>query len=770
MSILKKALDYPFLFSGLIIISLCYGIHAFTKLVILFFLIIALLLPLILFSRRAFLISIRIKIRLIVFFVLFSTGCWMYCCLTVDGVKKNSSSSEISSLNRVIASFFPSRGGFESIKSFDSNYDEEQFTLLYYSWQIAVVSFVSMLLYSTFFGLYGVGHVKRWLNFRIKAIFKIKKRVAWIFWGNSEAARVLAQSISEKGQLIIFQVARDSLEGEEMTKNMVLNLYKHQKSVAVFLDGLPDERYDEFSEGERIYLNDIDVYSNHHFILGENSRFNVRLAKAIVNARKLNGFMDIVHIYVRLENSSDEEQFGEWLDIAFKNETNVIIHIVREAQLLAEKYIGKYPLLAGPYPLIEGNGKTGIGHFVEGFEEVRILMIGFGWRGQELVNAFIENSRFISSDKINTLPFAVEIITNDENCIRSYRRKTGGTFDCYNLSTPFGVLDVNSEEFDKTVLGNIKRLLSYGRIVISMGDDELNLSIARRIIKFVKLNGYFIDKGKLFVQIKSDEIYNRLIDVNGDNIPAFSNIIFFGMWKEIFSYENIIEKEDKNELSMWLNWYYSYQGAYESLAAQNHWSSPRDAIGKEMKNGEVFPSILQQWRRTEWFDKRSTFASCVGQNNLLNLLGYEIVGDDDLRPKENLLIEDDVALLLARNEHERWVSFMQTHGVLPWDLKLPEIGTVKERLGGTLKANCRKIIGRHAAIVSFDDLPKVDCIINKVNGQQSMIDDANFTGQGCGIGLQNNLQWNDLKFVYWIPALVKLCGKKIVRLRNKKQS
>ena len=82
----------------------------------------------------------------------------------------------------------------------------------------------------------------------------------------------------------------------------------------------------------------------------------------------------------------------------------------------------------------------------------------------------------------------------------------------------------------------------------------------------------------------------------------------------------------------------------------------------------------------------------------------------------------------------------------------------------------RKQIGRHAAIVSFDELPKVDSTIAKFNNPSLNVREENYVGRGReGLdGFEKGLQWNDEKFVRWIPELMRLCGKKIVRMQSYK--
>jgi hypothetical protein len=182
---------------------------------------------------------------------------------------------------------------------------------------------------------------------------------------------------------------------------------------------------------------------------------------------------------------------------------------------------------------------------------------------------------------------------------------------------------------------------------------------------------------------------------------------------------------------------------------------------------------VEKWRKTVWFDKSSTLASCRGQRNLLSLFGFETADESDDRFSENDAFQKIIADpknksmidMLARNEHFRWMAFMRTHGVLPWDLVSPDMGTVKN-ISNQIKANCRIQIGRHAAIVAYDELPTVNYEIAKFINPTTDATKEDYIGRGSGDGLENNLQWNDIKFIYWIPELTQLCGKKIVKIKS----
>lgn len=321
-SLFKWIMDHPITMS-LAGFTLAIAMNVWLAVVVVasFLLLVSTLFMSVTMSRRAYLLSQDVKVRWMLFLFVFVSGWVMYGRIGIDDTSC-SWGNRLSEVNRVIAAFFPSRGGFElegggevsgqysltntvsalitnsvsrlgeskrnndayCVKSHseallrtetDEISDESKF--LYYAWHFCAVSFVSMLLYSVFFGLYSIGYMKRLWDFRIRREFNLD--LAYTFWGDSEAARVLAKSVTENGHKAIFQIARDSFREGDITKNMVLNLFKYQKCAVVFVAGLPDENHDEFSEGERIHLDVADVYSDHHFILGENTRFNVRLGQ-----------------------------------------------------------------------------------------------------------------------------------------------------------------------------------------------------------------------------------------------------------------------------------------------------------------------------------------------------------------------------------------------------------------------------------------------------------------------------------------------------------
>ena len=177
----------------------------------------------VIFSRKAYLVSQKVHLRIIVFATLFITGCLIYWHIPVDDISVGVSNElrGLSAVNRVFATFFPSRGGFETVKTvetknnsrsnfmgvvsgnvcdFTSNSTEiaakksdnhllkgsknceskesvdsqcQTMRFLYYAWHLCVVCFVSMLVFSAFLGLYCIGTVKRRWDYIIARLINI---------------------------------------------------------------------------------------------------------------------------------------------------------------------------------------------------------------------------------------------------------------------------------------------------------------------------------------------------------------------------------------------------------------------------------------------------------------------------------------------------------------------------------------------------------------------------------------------------------------------
>ena len=662
------------------------------------------------------------------------------------------------SMNRTASAFFPSRGGYEQVTGTDSR-RQAWWKLLYYGFHLMIILFVAELLYSIFGQLFGNKFQRWWIRLSLYRWWR-GGRELYVFWCDSEAARVLAEDIHARGNVDILFLLPGDLKHDEQTRDTV-GWLSRKGYIVDFVNGLPGRKRDnccDDSEGGKRYAKAIelepeDLFGCRHFILGEDSGYNVLLADAIVRSCKENssrralsaGPMDI---YVRVESSVGDAVLNGWADNMSKSLPNVMIHLVSETDRMAEAFIGEHPLLWGrSSPLITSDFASGYAH-----GEVKLLVIGFGNRGQALLNVMIENGQFLLDDKGATVPFSAEIVDAKQEAWDQYCERSPEVPLAYAVR--FCPLDALGGEFRAKYLDS-EAIFEYGRIVVCTGDDELNLGVGSMIRKRFATAGRPLEEERLFVQLQSKEVLVR----SEAAVGQVEGIGFFGTWDTIFTYDNLVA-EVADYGARLLNWWYSYESYGEP---------PSDRERTVVRDGEtkVIETVDQAWRRAACFDRESSKASFCGERNLLALLGYETIPfDADVRDMGHDFLlrvgESAVLDVLAKNEHLRWMAFMRTHGVQSWNLRQPSMEatrkmwrTVKGDETVGLKANMRMATGRHAALVPYNELPDVDLKIAAFNDPKTPVKREMFVGEGAAIGAHNNLQWNDIKFVRWIPDLTE---------------
>lgn len=659
------------------------------------------------------------------------------------------------SMNRTASTFFPSRGDFEDVGEPKQLPGRAWWTLIYHVFHFLVVLYVVSLALSIFGQLF-LNKLRRWWWRKSSPAGS-----GYVFWGDGDAARILAEDVVNEARKktgcktrVLFLLPGD-LRHDDKTRHVVGWLSRKGYTVDFVNDLVGcggEDSAGVTTDGRRnslsIGLEDDDLWGRYHFILGEDSGFNVLLANAIVEHYRRTGLTHPLDLYVRVENSVADGNLHAWADNIAKGLPNLMVHVVCETALMAAAYIDDYPILWGrSNPLIRSDVTTGL---AEG--EARILLIGFGNRGQQLLNVMIENSQFLGAEKEDgagrePVPVSFDVVDGDDGTRLRYCERCPEVFPCYNVK--FSRMNALGEDFRKEFL-DCERLFSYGRIIVTTGDDELNVKIGDVIRSRFLRSGRPLGLERLFVQLQSKDVYERVKAAYGRVSAApgvaqvglqAGGIEFFGVWNRIFTVENMIGKVTEYGARL-LNWRY---------CQPEFVSRPKDAAEV---NGE--------WRKATWLNRESSWASFRGERSLMALLGFEKVGQDshlcDASDQFAECIEDEKVMdVLAQDEHLRWMAFERTHGILAWDLSSPGLETVSGLLpaGGKLKANAIALIGRHAALVPYDRLPDVDLALMKFNSPDVRLNRKMFVGRGSGPGFQANMQWNDIRFVGWIPELVE---------------
>ena len=709
---------------------------------------------------------VRIQVlNAVLFMVLFVWGCVLYYCSPVDDsvLSKDKVERQIEAPNRTVAAFFPSRGGFETVGKTGEQKSNESSTngkksgkrLHYFIFHTAVLIYVALIGFSIF-GRGIVNQIRKWT-------------VLWenlnVFWGRSNAGLLLARSIileSRKDQ-VYFMLQQKSGDGDEW-RTLTRDIDD--------MDGLWSFTYDSNDVETDVSKDKLaQAKGRRHFFMDESAHVNVsradRIVKILRNNPPMPGFKgawqafcagmilrwfkcrrakvwDKPFLYVRIEAPADEFTYQTWAANVRDLVTPVLI---RESQLIAKDFIRHYPILKMP-GVVENIDMATAQVKVD---EIKILIIGFGSAGQDILNEIVCNGQFVKEYDENgiavSVPLHVDIVEQDEKVIEEYciRRplatrhpefsaaRDGGR--CYDVNfvevhgQSVRVEDKSFDDWFRKLLGDSEKKCPYDRIVVCLNGDDKTLGIAQKIVRFTRRCQSEIAPGVVFARVK-DPSRNRYLP-QGEIWSIFSkkerdektdlHITLFGNMKEIYSFERI-NVEVVDTMAKVLN--------------SRHGDSGR-------KLHENLQDREKKWEAASFFAQLSSRAAAEGQRNALLLRGMDYktlalrqeiesifpkAEDVDTLSDQSFYEENSPLRTLAINEHLRWNAFHIMMGYRSWNIlereddplyDLPEKIRTKQLKDKDIQANQLESIGKHADIIEFEKLPDVDMARKELSEQKS---------------------------------------------------
>ena len=499
-----------------------------------------------------------------------------------------------------------------------------------------------------------------------------------IFWGVSPEAIVLAKSLRDKKK--------------EKCVFVVADLASADGSV---LDRLSDDGFLWVPSG-RGTLQLVARSVEKHFFLSSSGSDNVEWASKLVDF--VDGEPDV---YVRIDDEADDSWLFRWADRdEIRKKLNV--HIIRETSLAADLLLRDHPMLCAPgveccYGRIKATSPGKLFTF-------RLLQIGFGAQGRMLLN------RTICDAQAPGTKFSAIIVDKNQTTFDGYEILCPDVKSKYNLE--YVNLDVQTKTFFDWLKEQIDST-NYTRIVVTTGNDDLNLSVASFIIRHYRERGDAqlgdLHK-KLFIRVRHPENYADFRDFK-DEILMFTP---FGLDKEVYSYQSIVNLD------------------IDRVARQLH------AKWAQCKNP------LEAWRKTTFFNRESSRASAMGVKNLWRLSGGDenivsrqeseskkekvMDADDKMRGVndkwKSVMATEDMLKYLADAEHRRWMAFHYVRGVRQWNLEkepksIEENALKKARnesgdnlKGKQLKANQIDAANSHAALIETEKLHWMDVYLD----------------------------------------------------------
>lgn len=616
-------------------------------------------------------------VRIVSFAALFLWGAWISNEMS-EIAYPGEFCRVLDAANNSLSVFFPSRGPY-----LDSGDVLPPWLLLQYQlFHFAVYLYVGVIAFS-FFGR----RLVNWARRHLMSCGSLN-----VYWGLSPQGLQLAGDTA--GERNLFLLPREILADRELCRRETDRL-----DTAGFLC--------DFSDFGNV--RDFFPAARRHMFLSGHSHWNVKMAQKLADhlgsSRKRG---EKPSVYIRIDKETDITFLDGWANRA---KDFLEVHIFSEPILTARDFVRRHPMLDCPGISIDPETAAVTGEF-------RVLLLGFGCQGEELLKNIICDAQFKGT------AFRADVIDRDPMSYEPFACRCPEAVREYGLS--FHAMDVAGPDFHDWIR---PMLDSYNRILICLGRDELNLETAQMLARIFKDRGLTPGEGTMFALINSDDPYEYCAE---DCLCTL-----FGRYSDIYRREALID-ENTDAIAKFLN---------------KQWDSQA-------------PDVKTAWTRASFFNQESSRSSAAGQRNWLRLAGFDIgeAGGSGI-PAEQVAagIEKNI-VTLAENEHLRWNAFHFVHGIHPWDLENPPLAQAEKK-----KANQIARYNRHAALVPFDRLPDVDYAILRAKDPEEAAqrtredfvfvpaerDDSN------RVPLES-LQGHDFHFVRAIPETLKAVGLPVI--------
>lgn len=576
---------------------------------------------------------------------------------------------------------------------------------------------------------------------RVSAYYRLHKNTKidaehnhiYVFFGMNDPSRLLAKSIKERERdkaIVVF--VENMAQSDENTSGLdnIVGLFTHRRQTFMDVDELDarvtftevrlcDISSEKIEHGD--ILGDINLLTLrdliqklgneiadaqlHIFFLSENEDENIRalsvltLDNTILQAKE-NKVQQRFYCHARrngLNHIIEDIAFKHGLDVRTVDSSNLAVELLKADG-------ENHPIRFVEIDKVSTTVKSKFNSLIIGFDEVGRDALKFLYEFGAFVdyNATPEDERrspfrCIAIDKrmdelkgsfANFAPAVMAAKNNDEHETPLVELKS---CDC-----------LGSEFYDNVLTGDLCKTLNY--IVIAIGDDELGMTIAIRILNHIRrirkdlhnmrifVRSYRPDKEAHMQHIADyyNDGYNKCFKEQNSPLKNDAVIKLFGQSKEIYSYDMIINEALTKKGR-------TYQASYARLSGDKKlWDERRK---NELEKGSL--DDIRSLRRKELQDLCNALHADTKVYLLKNSMADDFDWSDFVNRyfnKENIAqreggydkirytyltsSENKVVLNLARLEHLRWTA---SHEMLGYVKAHDGLHTCDER---TREHNC----------------------------------------------------------------------------------
>ena len=571
-------------------------------------------------------------VRCGLFFVLFVWGCVFYFFNPVDRsdsdrVRKADALERVSvrgieTPNRVVAAFFPSRGGFEDIGDGTS-------AVAYFAFHTCVMLYITCLMFSIF----GRGLVNR-----TKAI--VHRRRLDVFWGFSEQGLLLAERIMKDtpDREVLFRLPV-SLRND---KDKMMETTHRIDAIDCYweLSDFDIRHKSPFARWESL------IGSRHFFFL-DSGRDNVTQANRVVMALDCpDRDVPPVEFYVRIDAASDRKVYESWCnDADVKRKVEPII--VDEQEMMAFEFAERYARVMHP--------STRVNARCEMLTPFNVLLVGLGRTGRAVLREIVCRGQLLMKDSKRETGLRVDVVDRRE--VRndfSFKHPglKNGTENELHVNLVDRIENALGEEF-MSWLGD--RIDDYQQIVLCLPEDLDNIELAMRIHELENLHG----RHDLQIVAKTKES-----DANA-YCRGKPWMCCFGTLKDLYTIANI---DDSHVLRM-----------AKTLHSKWKWSA--DDENNSVAEGKWrAASYLKRQSSRASAKGEFNFVRLLGFE--VDYSGRNEDGEIVKPIEDKTRACKDV---LGRDEHLRWNAYHVMEGYQRWNLQMPPLAEVESRIPNQLE-------------------------------------------------------------------------------------
>lgn len=473
------------------------------------------------------------------------------------------------------------------------------------------ISFVSILSFLCTVGLL-LSLVSERLMAYIRLLFTCVKRDSphvYVFFGLNEEAKILAKDIMKNDAGSVRIVVEQNGKEQEDDKggwNHVVNMITHRGETfqkvkeigaklsltSVDLSEMDINQKNVFAEANlglvrkkicRLARMTTDRERKLHlFFLSDNEEKNI-LSTAIIREdetiRKIsedekNGVKVFIYCHARYDsvNRVIEESSPK---------KNVEIRIIDSSRLsieLLKRNIENHPV---KYVEIDGQNNPGTVK-----SEFNSLVVGLGETGRDAVRFLYEYGAFMSNDsdneKVERSLFHCYVVDRDMDgkeglLTNSASEAVKAKNRDETKLLQFVHADSNSTAFFE-LLHRIAKSLNY--VVVAMGTDIENMTLAVRILKCLMANGNDRKRLRILVRVRNNAHVGhfRKIANHYNQSIGITCLDVFGAYDDIFSYSLVVEDQFKEDAKQFYNRYQEIMQEKEPALQSGTWEERRDEL------------------------------------------------------------------------------------------------------------------------------------------------------------------------------------------------